>query len=185
MSRQDIETASRQPYTLYIDEFHHFVTPSIATILSGARKYGLGLVLAHQETRQLKSRSEDVASAVIGNAATRVVFRVGEQDAKALADGFSFFEAKDLQNLGVGEAIARIERADFDFNLRTSQLEPIDAVLAVARRAAVATASRAAYATPSEEVDAVFAAARKDNTEQGSQESRSPSAGQEDRAARS
>ena len=119
MSRQNVETSQREPYALYIDEFHHFVTPSIATILSGARKYGLGLVLAHQELRQLRSRSEEVASAVLANAATRVVFRVGEQDAKALAEGFSFFEPKDLQSLDVGEAIVRVERADFDFNLRT------------------------------------------------------------------
>lgn len=101
MSRQNIHGSEREPYILYIDEFHHFVTPSIASILSGARKYGLGLVLAHQETRQLRSRNEDVASAVLANAATRVVFCVGEQDAKALAEGFSFFEPKNLQSLGM------------------------------------------------------------------------------------
>src|SRR5712671_1998355 len=100
-------SSKRVPFFLYMDEFHHFVTPSIASILSGARKYGLGLVLSHQEIRQLKSRSEEVLSAVLGNAYTRVVFRVGEHDAKALADGFSFFEAKDLQNLGIGQAVAR------------------------------------------------------------------------------
>jgi len=30
MSRQDEAAASRVPFFLYIDEFHHFVTPSIA-----------------------------------------------------------------------------------------------------------------------------------------------------------
>ena len=49
--------------------------------------------------RQLKSRSEEVAGAVL-NAYTCPVFRVGDQDARILADGFSFFEAKDLQTLG-------------------------------------------------------------------------------------
>jgi len=137
----------------------HFVTPSIASILSGARKYGLGLVLAHQETRQLRSRSEDVASAVLANAATRVVFRVGEGDAKALAEGFSFFESKDLQSLDVGCAIARVERADFDFNLRTQRLEPIDPRIASERRVVVA-ASRNRYATPREDVDATLNDAR-------------------------
>jgi hypothetical protein len=160
MSRQNIDLAERAPYTLYVDEFHHFVTPSIATILSGARKYGLGLVLAHQETRQLKSRNEDVASAVLSNAATRIAFRVGEQDAKALADGFSFFESKDLQSLGIGDAIARVERADFDFNLRTQRLETVPPELAVSRRAVILAASRASYGTPAEEVDAVLAAVR-------------------------
>ncbi|MBI2409345.1 MAG: type IV secretion system DNA-binding domain-containing protein [Gemmatimonadetes bacterium] len=158
MSRQDEAAAGRVPFFLYIDEFHHFITPSIAAILSGARKYGLGLTLAHQEMRQLKSRSEEVAGAVLGNAYTRLVFRVGDQDARTLADGFSFFEAKDLQNLGLGEAIARIERPDFDFNLRTTPLPPVPEQTARARSATVIDASRARYAKPKAEVEAILRA---------------------------
>jgi DNA helicase HerA-like ATPase len=153
MSRQDEAAAARVPFFLYIDEFQNFITPSLAAILSGARKYGLGLTLAHQEMRQLKSRSEEVASAVLGNAFTRIVFRVGDQDAKTLADGFSFFEANDLQNLGIGEAIARIERPDFDFNLRTSPLAPVPEDVGRSRRNAVIYASRTSFATPNEEVE--------------------------------
>ncbi len=160
MSRQNVDSSNRQPYVLYIDEFHHFVTPSIASILSGARKYGLGLVLAHQDSRQLRSRSEDVASAVLANAATRVVFRVGEADAKSLAEGFAFFEPKDLQNLDVGQAIARIERADFDFNLSTQRLEPIDPAIAAERRGAVVRASRNRYAAHRDDVDSMLAVSR-------------------------
>jgi hypothetical protein len=153
MSRQDEAAADRVPFFLYIDEFHHFITPSLAAILSGARKYGLGLTLAHQEMRQLKSRSEEVASAVLSNAYTRIVFRVGDQDAKTLADGFSFFEAKDLQNLGIGEAVARIERPDFDFNLQTSPLPTVPAEDGSARRSAVLGASRTSFAMPKEQVE--------------------------------
>jgi predicted DNA-binding transcriptional regulator AlpA len=154
MSRQDEAASKRVPFFLYIDEFHHFITPSLAAILSGARKYGLGLTLAHQEMRQLRSRNEEVASAVLGNAYTRIVFRVGDQDAKVLADGFSFFEAKDLQNLGIGEAIARIERPDFDFNLKTSPLPGISQEAGRDRRNAVLESSRTFYATPRAEVEA-------------------------------
>jgi hypothetical protein len=154
MSRQDEAAAKRVPFFLYIDEFHHFITPSLAAILSGARKYGLGLTLAHQEMRQLKSRSEEVASAVLGNAYSRVVFRVGDQDAKTLADGFSYFEAKDLQNLGIGEAIARIERPDFDFNLRTSPPGVVPTATGDVRRRVVVDASRTRYAKSKEEVEA-------------------------------
>jgi predicted DNA-binding transcriptional regulator AlpA len=148
MSRQNQPEAARVPFFLYVDEFHHFVTPSVAAILSGARKYGLGLTLAHQDMRQLRSRSEDVASAVLANALTRVVFRVSDQDARLLADGFSFFEARDLQNLGVGEAIARIERSESDFTLRTQPVPKVQETLAAARRDAVRSASRSHYATP-------------------------------------
>src|ERR1035437_885308 len=160
MSRQDEAAATRIPFFFYIDEFHHFVTPSLAAILSSARKYGLGLTLAHQETRQLRSRNEDVASAVLANAYTRIVFRVGEQDAKTLSDGFSFFDAADLQNLGVGEAIARIERRDFDFNLRTSGINNVDQGLADAQRKTVIAMSRTKYATPRSEVEEVLRKSR-------------------------
>lgn len=172
MSRQDEAAAGRVPFFLYIDEFHHFITPSIAAILSGARKYGLGLTLAHQEMRQLKSRSEEVAGAVLGNAYTRLVFRVGDQDARTLADGFSFFEARDLQNLGLGEAIARIERPDFDFNFRTTPLPPVPEQMARERSAAVIDASRARYATPKAEVEAILRAGI--SAEQGEDEPPAP-----------
>ncbi len=173
MSRQDEDAARRVPFFLYIDEFHHFVTPSISSILSGARKYGLGLVLAHQEMRQLKARSEEVMSAVLGNAFTRIAFRLGDQDARTLADGLSFFEASDLQNLGIGEAIARIERPDFDFNLRTRPVHAMSDRFASARRETVLDASRAAYGTPKAEVETRLQSAREGST-QRSQSSPSP-----------
>ena len=162
MSRQDKEAGKRVPFFLYIDEFHHFVTPSISSILSGARKYGLGLVLAHQEMRQLKSRSEEVMSAVLSNAYTRIAFRLGDQDARVLADGLSFFEASDLQNLGIGEAVARMERPDFDFNLRTFPVPSVTEKVADARRRDIVAASRATYGTPRAVVETILQAARQE-----------------------
>lgn len=124
LARQGQREEERRSFYLYIDEFHNFVTPSLASILSGVRKYRLGLVLAHQELRQLASRDADVASAVLSNPCTRICFRVGDADAKKLEDGFTSFDAKDLQNLGIGEAICRVERADHDFNLKTLAIAP-------------------------------------------------------------
>src|ERR1700740_1375479 len=98
----------------------------MAAILAGARKYNLGLILAHQELHQLSNRDSDVASAVISNAYTRVCFRLGDFDAKKLEYGFAIFKAKDLQNLAVGEAICRMERAEYDFNLRTPPLAAVE-----------------------------------------------------------
>ena len=69
MSRQRLASAKRRPFFCYIDEFQHFITPSMAEILSGARKYRLGLILAHTELRQLE-RDKEVASAVLSNAFT-------------------------------------------------------------------------------------------------------------------
>ena len=146
MSRQQGDPTERVPFFLYIDEFHNFVTPSMAAILSGARKYGLGLILAHQELEQISRRDSTVLSAVISNPYTRICFRVGDFDAKKLAEGFAFFEPQDLQNLGIGEAICRMERAEYDFNLRTKAAEPLDTEAADIRREEVVAASRHRYA---------------------------------------
>lgn len=153
MSRQRVEARSRQPFFIYVDECQQFLTPSMAEILSGARKYGVGMILAHQELRQLE-RDKEVSSALLANAFTRVVFRVGDADARLLAEGFAHFEAKDIQRLRIGEAICRIERADNDFNLVIPLAEEEDDALAIERRAAVIAASRAAYAIPRAEVEA-------------------------------
>ncbi len=152
LSRQEQEVRERRDFFLYADEFQHFATPSMASLLAGVRKYRLGLTLAHQELRQLGGRTDEVASAALTNAATRVVFRVGDADVKSLADGFADFEARDLQNLGVGEAIVRIERSDADFNLKVPNVPPVDEAEARVRRSAVREASRGRYATPLEEL---------------------------------
>lgn len=126
ISRQDLAPGARRHFFLYLDEFHEFATPSMAALLTGARKYRLGLTLAHQELRQLEAKNREVASALLGNAATRIVFRVGEDDARDLERGFSAFTGSDLQNLAVGEAVVRVERKDFDFNLATPALPALD-----------------------------------------------------------
>lgn len=146
LARQAKDERDRQDFFLYADEFHNFQTPSMTALLSGVRKYHLGLTLAHQDLRQLGGPSDELLSSVFGNVATRVVFRVGDRDARTLAEGFSHFEAQDLQSLGVGEAIARVERADFDFNLRTEQLPPVDPEQARAQREEAVSLSREQYA---------------------------------------
>ena len=153
MGRQEVAEAKRQNFFLYIDEFHNFITPSMASILSGARKYKLGLVLAHQELRQLWNKDTDVASAVISNPYTRICFRCGDFDAQKLKDGFSFFESKDFQNLGTGQAIVRIEKAEYDFNLKTFPLPAIDADAARKRQEQIVALSRSAYASKREDVE--------------------------------
>lgn len=159
LGRQNTPEAERTPFFLYIDEFHNFITPSMASILSGARKFGLGLVLSHQELRQIFHHSADVASAVIANPYTRVCFRLGDDDAKRLQGGFASFDAQDLQSLGVGEAIVRMERAEYDFTLETSPLPRLEPAEAQARREQVVESSRSRYARPREEVEREAAAA--------------------------
>lgn len=154
LSRQ--ETGERPYFWLYLDEFHNFVTPTIEMLLSGIRKYNVGLVLAHQEYNQLVSRSSEVASSVMANCYTRICFRLGDSDAQKFANGFSFFDTKHLQNLGVGEAIARVERAEYDFNLNTPLLPKVPETTANQRKAEVVRLTRENYATTRSEVEKQF-----------------------------
>ena len=159
MSRQAQQIAARRDFWIYIDEFANFITPSMAEILSGARKYRIGLTLAHHELHQLQ-RDPEVASAVMSHPFTRIVFRVGDDDAKKLAEGFAYFEAKDVRNLDVGQAITRVERSDFDFNLSVPLPVEPDKNAAAIRRQEIITRSREKYGTARADVEAMLAKSR-------------------------
>jgi len=96
-SRAEAEPDQRRPFFVYLDEFHNFTTLKLANMMSELRKYGVGLVLAHQYLNQLDS---DIRHAVLGNAGTILSFRVGPSDASLLASEFQpKFEVLDLLNL--------------------------------------------------------------------------------------
>lgn len=84
------------PLYLYVDEFQGFVTESIATMLSEARKFGLGLTLSHQYLAQLPFSIRD---AVLGNVGSTMLFRLGGEDAERLSQDFAPFQSGDLQML--------------------------------------------------------------------------------------
>lgn len=91
------DTRERRPFFLYLDEFQSFATLSLATMLSELRKYGVGLVLAHQFLGQLDTAIRD---AVFGNVGTFVSFRVGALDAPTIAREMApVFTANDLSTL--------------------------------------------------------------------------------------
>jgi hypothetical protein len=155
MSRARLSAPERTPFFCYVDECQHFVTPSMAAILSGARKYGLGLILAHQDLHQL-SQSGDVAAAVMTNASTRIVFRVSDADGRALKGDFAHFDSKDFSTLARGQAICRLGRADQDFNLRVLlPPEPSAAEFDRNRRQAI-EASRTLYSISRRKIEAAI-----------------------------
>jgi len=153
MARQSRSESERKDFYLYVDEFQNFATKSMAEILSGGRKYHFGLILAHQDLRQLLARDDELANSVISNPGTRICFRLGDSDAKKLEEGFAYFEALDLQNLGIGEAIARMEQADHDFNLKTTSPAELPEDIARRHRERVIDLSRQKYACPLEKLE--------------------------------
>jgi len=75
---------------------------------------------------------------------------VGGSDAQALAKGFSFFSAEDLQSLPIGKAIVRTEQAQFDFSVHAPAPNQY-AEISRARENIVAH-SRAQYAVSKEAI---------------------------------
>ncbi len=101
MSRADVKEEKREDFYFYVDEFQNFATDTFAEILSEARKYRLDLTIAHQYMGQL---SEYVKKTVFGNVGSIVSFRVGADDANALAEEYNpIFKERDIINLGVRE----------------------------------------------------------------------------------
>lgn len=96
-SRAETPHAERRPFYLYLDEFQSFTTLAFANMTSELRKYGVGMILAHQHLHQLEP---DIRHAIIGNAGTIITFRVGAEDAAFLAREFApAFEMVDLLSL--------------------------------------------------------------------------------------
>jgi len=148
--RQQLSKNERHPYYIYLDEFQNFMTNSITSILSGARKYGLGLILTHQELAQIDDPK--IFNSVISNPYIRICFRLGDRDAKQLESGFSAFEAHDLQSLGIGEAIIRIGSSQGDCNITTNRLsEPTD--ISNITRQSVIEHSQTTYGKPRAEIE--------------------------------
>jgi len=106
LSRVDDPTKGFAPFFLHIDEFQNVSTPAIASILSEARKYKLGLTVAHQFIAQLDPVIKD---AVFGNVGSMAAFRVGNDDAKALESQFApVFTSSDIMNTPNYNAVMRI-----------------------------------------------------------------------------
>lgn len=101
MSRADIPENQRVDFYFYVDEFHNFATDTFDEILSEARKYRLNLTIAHQFIGQLDRK---IKTTVFGNVGSIISFRVGGDDAPALAAEFRpRFTERDIINLGVRE----------------------------------------------------------------------------------
>jgi hypothetical protein len=155
MERAALPEDERHDFYLYIDEFQNFITESIATILSEARKYRLDLIIAHQYMSQLVDNkgSSGVRDAVLGNVGTMVSFRIGTDDAEILAKEFApVFSAYDLLNVEQYTAYVKMlidNTAAKPFNMLT--FPPIKGNKELA--AAIKELSRLKYGRPKEIVE--------------------------------
>ena len=86
MERTALPPRERKPVFVHIDEMQTFSSDAFASLFSEARKFATFFAAANQFTAQLSDR---VRAAIIGNAGTLVVFRVGAEDAALLAPEFA------------------------------------------------------------------------------------------------
>jgi len=116
LKRQKMPKEERQDFYLYIDEFQNYVTESIESILSEARKYRLSLNIAHQYLGQLeeggsnaKKKGADIKDAVFGNIGTMMCFKIGAQDAEHMAKEMApVFSDQDLINIDKYKAVMKL-----------------------------------------------------------------------------
>ena len=132
MSRVDTPAAARRPFYLYLDEFQTFTgvaETSYEKMLSRARKYSLGLCLAHQQTGQL---SNSLMQEILGNVSTIIAFNVSSADATKLCKEFVMSIGAEadhipddfLLTLKVGEAWGKIGKTVFPFKTWLADQQP-------------------------------------------------------------
>jgi hypothetical protein len=106
MSRADIPAEDREDFYFYVDEFQNFATDSFGEILSEARKYNLSLTFANQYLNQLPV---SIRKTIFGNVANLLAFRVGAEDAAAVATELApVFSDGDILNLAIRDFYVRM-----------------------------------------------------------------------------
>lgn len=158
MKRGEMPMSDRRDFYMYVDEATNLPSQNVAELLSEARKYRLGLVLATQYCSQLGNVSggqNDLLAAVFGNVGALITFRTGNQDAEMLAKGFApYFNSLDIMSLPNYYGYARMTlstQSMSPFSFRTElDTSPVDEELG--RR--IRTLSRLKYGQDCKIVDA-------------------------------
>ncbi len=131
-----------QPFMVYLDEFQKFVDVELEEMVAEARKFGLALTFAHQNTRQLEafSRYEGTSNprlreAIFSNVGTMVCMKTSGHDVGTIATEFGVSE-RAVRDLGQYDALVRAvlgnrERSPFVLKVSDSDGSPGEPEVAV------------------------------------------------------
>ena len=115
MRRDSIPKAERRDFYLYIDEFQNYVTDSIESILSEARKYRLSLNIAHQYLWQLEQSdaltksSLNLKNAIFRNVWTIMSYKIWPEDWEFMSKYYApTFSAQDLVNMDKFKSVMKL-----------------------------------------------------------------------------
>lgn len=150
LSRTDVPEETRNDFYMYLDEFQNVTTPSIATILSEARKYRLDLIISHQFIGQLE---ENIKKAVFGNVGSMIAFRIGSDDAEFMEKQFMpVFSGHDLINVDNYNCYVKLlinGKTSESFSMKTHP--PVKSAYGLTEK--IKELSRLKYGRPREEVE--------------------------------
>jgi len=144
MKRQNMTKEERKDFFLYIDEFQNYITPSIESILSEARKYRLGLILAHQYLWQLEKSDALTKSnlnlkwAIFWNVWTIMSYKIWPEDWEFMEKYYApIFSNQDLVNMDKFKAVMKLSvdnqpTTPFSIIPKNPYLEKWDEVIAKA-----------------------------------------------------
>jgi hypothetical protein len=152
LRRVDQVEEERKDFYLYVDECQNLATPIFASILSESRKYRLNLILGHQYLGQL---SPEILQAVLGNIGTLISFRLGAEDALALAPEFTpEVSVQDLENSGKHQIYIKLAVNGLTSRPSSARtLPPTTARENEGRREIITQASRQKYGTKREIIE--------------------------------
>ena len=115
MRRDKIKKEDRTDFFLYIDEFQNYVTDSIESILSEARKYRLSLNIAHQYLWQLEKSDAltksnvNLKNAIFGNVWTVMSYKIWPDDWEFLSKYYApTFSDQDLVNMDKFKSVMKL-----------------------------------------------------------------------------
>lgn len=156
MKRGEMTPEERVPFYVYVDECHNLPPENFSELLSEARKYRMGLVLATQYAGQIKNDSQplDLLTAVLGNVGTIIIFRLGYNDALKMSQIlYPNFSAHDIIGLPNYEGYVRMQydgQAVSPFSFQT-EVDPTPYSKKTAER--VRRMSQRRYGCDAEEVE--------------------------------
>jgi hypothetical protein len=179
MSRADVPEPRRNGTGLYVDEFETMASESFQSVVAEGRRFGLSLVLSHQNSTQVPLEMRHV---VRNNVGIQVFFQTGALDAAELAKELLALGKREevqrqLVSQDVGEALL-LRRGKRPVRVRTLY-EP-DPVVPESETAAYVERALSHCSRPAHEVDAEIAArtaGRRAGTEAGVRHVRRPLAG--------
>jgi len=110
LNRSILPICKRRPVNIFIDEFQHFVSDNVASMLSEARKFGLRMNLANQTFGQLNAGHgrQNLLETILGNVGNMIVFRLGIPDAERLRPFLKPYTPEQIQDLPNFHALVRL-----------------------------------------------------------------------------